>query len=714
MNDPVCLLSIFSTSSTKKNSSNYGQIKNSTKVLEGPNKTKQSGNPTKLIRSVFLASRQLTMQDCDSSVVAAVVADRDHHLTRGIQPDAKRSSTVDVDVDTCRRHHHHRQEDQHHRYYYHHLQARRGHHCHHQQQHQELQYHHNSTGTMNVTMETTESSRSPAIGRINGGRRTAGRGSKIRGIPQPRQRQQQEQQQIRQKRRFLTTASRLPTVTAVVAAIILLVGQFSTALQHQQQQHFQQMNAFVCRNSPSRRSYLQQLQQQQVQCPCPWKISSGRRCLAQFTTTLFASEKSSSSSEKNDDDDGNDPDRDSKISNASKSVVSRLWNRVYKQQQQDEEDKGGDGDKKKQKKRQKKRDRSDDGDGDSTSKSGGGVPLVGRLFGSSSQKEKEETVNEASSSTSSSGVFRIFSKTKELPLSDAEILRREVFKQQEERTKRLSEVRQKQSPQQSQQNDQGQKETELRRKIDAQKAADGRRQVQLEKNRSEREREEKERSDKKKKTESKADDSKNDNGNDDSTSEKKKSSGRIISVVQKSIMNIFDSGDKEEWVVVAPKTRISPGESVPITIAGIDLLLVASKDGSALHCIANSCPHLGTPLELGILERRPIEPSRNAGTNNASDAPPKSYADAAAVAAGKKRDGCEDCIVCPLHKTAFALESGEVRGEWCPYPPVIGKVTGALKKESSLAVFDVRINGKNIEVKLNTPFDASSLTKTDE
>ena len=71
-----------------------------------------------------------------------------------------------------------------------------------------------------------------------------------------------------------------------------------------------------------------------------------------------------------------------------------------------------------------------------------------------------------------------------------------------------------------------------------------------------------------------------------------------------------------------------------------------------------------------------------------------------------KQDGCEDCVVCPLHKTAFALESGEVRGEWCPYPPVIGKLTGAIKTEANLAVFDVRTKGKNIEVRINTPFKA--------
>ena len=74
-------------------------------------------------------------------------------------------------------------------------------------------------------------------------------------------------------------------------------------------------------------------------------------------------------------------------------------------------------------------------------------------------------------------------------------------------------------------------------------------------------------------------------------------------------------------------------------------------------------------------------------------------------------DGCEDCIVCPLHKTAFALDSGQVRGEWCPYPPVLGKVMGSVKRQETLAVFDVRTRGKNIEVRLNTPFSTSPSKK---
>jgi len=189
-----------------------------------------------------------------------------------------------------------------------------------------------------------------------------------------------------------------------------------------------------------------------------------------------------------------------------------------------------------------------------------------------------------------------------------------------------------------------------------------------------------------------------------------------ISNAQNFISNTWESvfgddDDDAEWIVACPKTRISPGEVIPIVAGGLDLLLVASKDAKQLHVIANSCPHLGTPLETGPIERRPIETFQYGSANAAPAAltsivaPPSSSSQPYKSKGANlpNGDGCEECIVCPLHQTAFALESGEVRGEWCPYPPVIGKVMGSVKPKSKLVTFEVRTRGKNIEVRLNTP-----------
>ena len=173
---------------------------------------------------------------------------------------------------------------------------------------------------------------------------------------------------------------------------------------------------------------------------------------------------------------------------------------------------------------------------------------------------------------------------------------------------------------------------------------------------------------------------------------------KTTSVAAKFIMNVwntttsaFSSRDdyNEEWVQLLPKSRIEPGEIVPVQIQGIDLLVVASRDGK-VHCLANSCSHMGTPLDTGRLESRPTQDASGQKVLPNSSPPNVEF---------------EDCIVCPLHHTAFALESGEVRGPWCPYPPVLGALTGTVKKTSPVATFDIRTKGKFIEVRINSPID---------
>lgn len=201
-----------------------------------------------------------------------------------------------------------------------------------------------------------------------------------------------------------------------------------------------------------------------------------------------------------------------------------------------------------------------------------------------------------------------------------------------------------------------------------------------------------------------------------------KNSTNPLSVLQNYIQSFSFGGDgsdgtggkskgaDEEWFDVFPKTRISPGEMVPVTVAGLDLLVIAAADGRTLYCLANSCPHLGTPLETGKLVRLPVEESTTNSIESYSETdvsnnkgPDSGFFTELEVSSILQKDGCEDCIVCPLHKTAFALGSGQVRGEWCPYPPILGKIVGAVKPPTAAAVFDVRTRGKNVQVRLNTP-----------
>lgn len=179
--------------------------------------------------------------------------------------------------------------------------------------------------------------------------------------------------------------------------------------------------------------------------------------------------------------------------------------------------------------------------------------------------------------------------------------------------------------------------------------------------------------------------------------EKKDAKSAAGNNVFSMMIDKWKAREKENWIQVFPKTRIMPGESVPVTVGGIDLLVVASLDGRSLYCIANSCPHLGTPLETGVLTRLPKEVSAKSDAELS-----KLVLSETTVSDLLSQDGCEDCIVCPLHKTAFALKSGEVRGEWCPYPPVLGSMVGAIKKKTAAAVFEVRTRGKFVEVRLNT------------
>ncbi|KAA8491391.1 Methanesulfonate monooxygenase ferredoxin subunit [Porphyridium purpureum] len=119
---------------------------------------------------------------------------------------------------------------------------------------------------------------------------------------------------------------------------------------------------------------------------------------------------------------------------------------------------------------------------------------------------------------------------------------------------------------------------------------------------------------------------------------------------------------KEAWVQLLPTSDISPGELKPVFAAGQSVVVACDYDGQ-VYASANICPHLGTPLDNGSV-----------GDGN---------------------------IVCAQHKSSWNLSTGELAGDWCPFPPLIGPLLGKLVTPSPLNVFSVRENDGFIEALLD-------------
>jgi nitrite reductase/ring-hydroxylating ferredoxin subunit len=54
-------------------------------------------------------------------------------------------------------------------------------------------------------------------------------------------------------------------------------------------------------------------------------------------------------------------------------------------------------------------------------------------------------------------------------------------------------------------------------------------------------------------------------------------------------------------------------------------------------------------------------------------------------------------IVCPWHRSAFDLSSGEAK-DWTPWPPVVGKAMAAVSPAKPLTVYATRVEDGNLMV----------------
>ena len=111
------------------------------------------------------------------------------------------------------------------------------------------------------------------------------------------------------------------------------------------------------------------------------------------------------------------------------------------------------------------------------------------------------------------------------------------------------------------------------------------------------------------------------------------------------------------WVQALPRENLEAGGRQVVKIGDRKILLV-DLDGK-ICAVNNACPHLKLPLKKG-----------------------------------KITDGA---IVCPFHRSAFDLCTGEVKN-WTPFPPVVGNLLGKISTEKKLEVFPTRIESGKIWV----------------
>ncbi len=112
------------------------------------------------------------------------------------------------------------------------------------------------------------------------------------------------------------------------------------------------------------------------------------------------------------------------------------------------------------------------------------------------------------------------------------------------------------------------------------------------------------------------------------------------------------------WTQVLAADALSSGERKVVKIGNRKILLLNHQD--KLYAIENSCPHMKLPMKKGKLTE----------------------------------DGA---IICPFHRSAFDLSTGEVKN-WTPFPPVVGNLMGKMSPQKALSVFPTRVEEGNIWV----------------
>jgi nitrite reductase/ring-hydroxylating ferredoxin subunit len=104
------------------------------------------------------------------------------------------------------------------------------------------------------------------------------------------------------------------------------------------------------------------------------------------------------------------------------------------------------------------------------------------------------------------------------------------------------------------------------------------------------------------------------------------------------------------WINVLSQAQIPDGERKVISVGERSVLLVHHE--GEIYALESRCPHMRLPLKDARIE----------GTT----------------------------LTCPWHHSAFDLRSGDVQ-DWSPWPPAVGRMLGALRRERALTVYPVKV-----------------------
>ena len=115
------------------------------------------------------------------------------------------------------------------------------------------------------------------------------------------------------------------------------------------------------------------------------------------------------------------------------------------------------------------------------------------------------------------------------------------------------------------------------------------------------------------------------------------------------------------WKAAIKMTELQQNNRQTATIDGNKILFILHEE--QLHAVQAQCPHLKLPL-----------------------------------AKGKINDQCE--LVCPFHKSAFDINTGDVKC-WSPWPPAVGTLLGKLTKPKKLRIYPTRIDNDQIYVEIS-------------